>query len=215
MAISIFMPSIVEPFLYKRSFNYTRGRPARGRLLYMKIVLATPLYPPDIAAPAPYVKELARRLSARHEVTIVAYAHLPEQVPGVRIVAVRKRRMLLVRLFFYTLALWRAARNADILYIQNGASVELPAGAVKLFLSVPFFIRIGDSSAHARAAESMFLGFIERFARRFSSGVLVDMLPQRPEILPFEPRPAEKLASYEEAWREHLHALENKFAHAK
>lgn len=181
----------------------------------MKIVLATPLYPPDIAEPAPYVKELAKRLSTRHEVTIVAYAHLPEQVPGVRIVAVQKRHMLPVRLFFYMLALWRVARTTDILYIQNGASVELPAVLVKFFLPVPLFIRIGDSAAHARATESALLGYIERFARQFSSDVLVDTLPKKPEILPFEPRPTEKLASYEAAWGEHLHALENKFAHAK
>src|SRR3989344_9051256 len=43
------------------------------RLQLMKIVLATALYPPDIAPPAPYVKELATRLAANHEVTIVTY----------------------------------------------------------------------------------------------------------------------------------------------
>ena len=50
----------------------------------MTLVLASPLYPPDLAEPAPYTKELARRLSTTHTVIVVAYGRLPEKVPGAR-----------------------------------------------------------------------------------------------------------------------------------
>lgn len=78
----------------------------------MKIVLATPLYPPDIAAPALYVKELAKRIATLHDVTIVAYANLPETMPEVRMIAVSKRQPLPLRLLTYFAALIRSVRQS-------------------------------------------------------------------------------------------------------
>ena len=131
---------------------------------YMKIVLATPLYPPEIAEPAPYVKELAKRLSGRHAVTIVAYTRLPEKVSGVSIIVVDKHKPLFIRLVVYFFTLLRAAWHADIVYAMNGASVELPAALVALVTRRPFVFHIGDSVAHERAKQKQLLRFIERFA---------------------------------------------------
>ena len=170
----------------------------------MKIVLTTPLYPPDSAALAVYVKELARRLAPNHRVTIVAYTHLPEAVAGVDIVAVDKRHMLPVRLFFYTLALWRAARNADSIYSQNGASVELAVWLVALLTRRPLIMHIGDRAAHAHAAADAVRGFIKGRAFGVARAILEDTPPQKPEILPFSPRPEAALRAWEAAWQRHL-----------
>ena len=41
----------------------------------MKILLATPIYPPDIGGPAIYVQRLARELSQRNiEVTVITFS---------------------------------------------------------------------------------------------------------------------------------------------
>ncbi len=180
----------------------------------MKIVLASALYPPDIAEPASYVKELAKRLSATHEVVVVAYGRLPEQVPGARIVAIDKRRPLPLRLLSYTIALMHAARSADIIYAQNGPSVELPLILVSRAARASLFMHIGDTAAHAYAATRPLRRCVERLALR-RARVVEGAPAARPEILPFAPRPEEALAAWEESWHAHVRELEHIFTHAQ
>lgn len=180
----------------------------------MKIVVATPLYPPDIAAPAPYVKELAGRLGGRHAITVVAYTRLPEQVPGVRIISVSKEQPLVLRLLDYTIALARAMRGTDIVYAMNGASVELPIILVSLGMRKPLIIGTADTAAHVRAQKSLVLRLLEQLASWRARTVLTALPKPRPEIMPLEPYPTEAFAAYERSWVEHLAELENAFHHA-
>ncbi len=178
----------------------------------MKIVLATPLYPPDIAPPAQYVKELAKRLSAAHEVTLVVYGRLPEEVPGVRSVAVDKRLPLPLRLISYFFALAHAARGADVVYLQNGPSVELPATLLAPFLRAQLYFHYGDGAAHHYAQKHFWRRTIEGFVAR-RAGLIDDTPGQKPEILPLEAPPTAALALWEEAWKRHTTMLEQHFAH--
>ena len=179
----------------------------------MKIVVATPLYPPDIAEPAPYSKEAARRLAQKHDVTVVAYGRLLEKAPRVKVVSVSKQHPLLIRLLCYTFALMREASYADILYAQNGASVELPAVLVSFITQKPLVMHIADVIANERAKKTFLLSLIQRFAFRQARVVLSDMPLSKPEILPFEPEPREALAAYEASWRKHIATLEALFRH--
>lgn len=180
----------------------------------MKIVLATALYPPDIAEPASYVKTLAKHLTASHTVTIVTYGHIPEKIPGVRIIATAKSYVLPVRLLLYTISLFRAGREADLLYMQNGASVELPVAIVSIFTRIPVFIRFGDTSAHVWAQKHFLRRLVENFVSKKGYSVTAPNPLARPEILPFDEYPAKEFQNYENSWKEHLVALENTFAHA-
>lgn len=180
----------------------------------MRILALSPLYPPDIAEPAPYVKELARRLSSTHQVTILTYGRLPEKVPGVEIATVDKRRPLPLRLVAYTRALWRALGKADVIYAQNGASVELPLLLVLLFRRKPLLLRWGDIAAHERAKGSFFLHLFERIITRHAR-TLSDSPLQKSEMLPFVPRPTETLERYEKSWEKHLELLEKELAAAR
>lgn len=180
----------------------------------MKVVLATPLYPPEIAEPAPYMKELAKRLAKLHEVTIVAYARLPEKIPGVSIITIDKRQPLPIRLFAFLRALWQATRCVDVVYAENGASVELPSGIIARLGRRPLIMHLGDRAAHKRAHKNSFLRNIEHFALSRAARVITDMPIARPEILPLEPYPAEAFAAYEESWSTHLRALEDAFNYA-
>ena len=74
----------------------------------MRIVLATPVYPPEIGGPATYTKELALRLRDEHEIIIVAYASTSEIIPGTTLFIASKRRPLPLRFFKYTVDLFRA-----------------------------------------------------------------------------------------------------------
>jgi len=119
----------------------------------MHIVIATPLYPPDRAEPASYVKELAKRIGSTHRVFIVTYGNIPEKIRGVTIVSTSKQRPLLIRLLFYTIALFRACRDADVLYAQSGSSAGLPILFVHLFRRIPLVMHFIEDEAWERAKE--------------------------------------------------------------
>lgn len=179
----------------------------------MKIVLATPLYPPEIAGPALYVKELAKRLSVNHAVTVVAYAHLPETLPDVTVVTVEKRHPLPLRLVSYLYALIQTARKADIIYAVNGASVELPAMLASIITKASLILCIADTTAHSRAKSEFLLQLIHRFGAARAVRTVTALPMPRPEILPLETYPAEALATYEASWREHIRLLTELFNH--
>jgi len=178
----------------------------------MRVVLASPLYPPDAAAPAPYIKELAARLPDA-SVIVVAYGKLPEQVPGVRIVPVNKQQPLALRLVSFFFTLLRETKQADVLFFENGASVELPMALVSFFRRARVVMHLGDAAAHAHAQQSGVYGAIEKFARSRAAHVIEKTPQTRPEILPLAPYPTQAFAAYEQSWQEHLAELSAAFNH--
>lgn len=179
----------------------------------MKIVIATPLFPPDIEEPAPYVKTLAAKLTPTHSVTVVAYGHLHERVEGVRFVTIDKRAGRGLRVLQYVRGLWAATRAADILYVENGPSVELPALLVSVILRTPLIFHLGDARAHERAQKELFRGLVERMVSARARVTRAESPLPRPEILPFEPYPAAALAAYTASWDKHLEQLTQDIAH--
>lgn len=184
----------------------------------MRILVVTPLYPPDIAGSAPYVKALATRLSMTHKVTVLAYGHIPEMVPRVRIRSIEKRDTLIVRLWRFTYALAQEMRAADIVLVENGPSVELPFFLASLIIWRKSFFHIFDEKAAAHAATSIFHRIPFALARLRATHILgrahtyiPHPLP-RPEIIPLEPYPHDALAAYERSWDTHTRALETLFA---
>lgn len=119
----------------------------------MKIILATPLYPPEIGGPATYIKELAERLRNKHEISIVAYANTGETIPGTKLVTVSKRRPLPIRLVEYLVTLFRESKNADVIYAQNAMAAGLPAIIVGKFRNIPVVIKFVGDEAWERATQ--------------------------------------------------------------
>ena len=119
----------------------------------MKIVLATPLYPPEIGGPATYSKELAERLRDAQDVTIVAYATTSEKVAGTTLLTVSKRRPLPVRLLKFAWVLFKAARGADVIYAQNAVAAGLPAVIIGRMRRVPVVIKFVGDEAWERATQ--------------------------------------------------------------
>lgn len=180
----------------------------------MKIVLATPLYPPDIAEQAHYAKELARRLAKNgHVITVVAFTHIPEKVDGVRIIAVNKRLPRAFRFVAFVNTLVTTARTADIIYAENGPSVEIPIVLLSFFVRTPFIFHIGDKEAHERATKNMFLRYFERAICKRARAVITDVPKTRPEVLPFQPTPVAEHAAYDASWGEHIASLLKVFSH--
>lgn len=181
----------------------------------MKIVITTPIYPPEMGDPAVYVKELAGRLAEKHSVSVVMYGRLPEKVQGVSFVCVKKDRPLFLRLPAFLFSFLKEAKKADIIFSENGASIELPVGIFSLFSKKPVIFHKGDKLAEKRVEKSSLLRWIESFASKRAKNVVEDVPLKRPEILPFEPEPKEAFEKYEVSWKEHLNKLEEIFKDAK
>jgi len=187
----------------------------------MRILITTPLYPPDIAGAAPYVKELARRLQDRHTVTILAYNHIPESIENVRIISIEKSAPLLIRLSQFLAALLREMGSADVVLVENGPSVELPLFFARLMKKVKVVFHTADVVALRHAKQSLWyhLPFLlaewssdlviayEENAKKGKQHVFLPQPLPRPEILPFEPRPTESLAAYEASWKSHTEEI--------
>lgn len=173
----------------------------------MRILIATPLFPPDTAPAAVYAKELAARLSGLHEVSVVAYSYIPEQVPGAQIHAVSKRQPVPIRITAFMAALFQKARHADILYVLNGSSAELPAALVSRLTGTPLVLGISDAAAHEHAQHSSLHAMIERLARIQARSIISEMPVPRPEILPLEQKDGAAFSRYEASWEAHLATL--------
>lgn len=119
----------------------------------MKIIVATPMYPPEIAEPAPYVKEVSRRLSGEHTITIVSYANIVEKLPQGTFIAINKKDPLPIRLLKYTYTLFRASRAQDIIYVQGGTAAGLPAIIVGYLRGIPVVLRFSEDEAWERAIQ--------------------------------------------------------------
>ena len=201
----------------------------------MRILLVTPLYPPDIAEPAPYVKELAKRLKGDHEITVLAYNHIPESVNGVRIVSIEKSSILPIRLFRFFYLLLKEVNDTDSVYVQNGPSVELPLLLASFFFRVPTYFRLGDETAlRNTTTHPLFRQLLTLVLNRVNGvithGKTSPLLPEilthikgsivhdmerpltRPEILPLHAYPKEAFAEYEASWNMHVTKLTHLFS---
>jgi UDP-N-acetylglucosamine:LPS N-acetylglucosamine transferase len=194
----------------------------------MRILLVTPLYPPDIKEPAPYVKELATRMRHSAEVTILTYGHIPEAINGVRIFSVEKSAPLPLRLIHFTRALIRTMRDVDVVYVENGPSVELPFLIATFFHRPRLVLHMHDIVPLEHGKRNTVLALLTRVicSRVDSVACHKDTAPYapstsrtlvhpngRPEILPFKDKDERAFTSYEDSWRVHMDELSTLFHH--
>ena len=175
-------------------------------LTTMKLLIATPLFPPDMADPAPYIKELATRLTKEHRVTVLAYGSLPESVSKVTFITIPKRFSAPWRLLRCTLQLFRAAAAHDRVLLQNGASIEMPAYMVSRWYRSKLMLMMSDQKV-------TYSGWRASLHKRLTARCLVlshhelTWPPPRPEVFPFVPKPETDFLHYEQSWQEHLKHL--------
>lgn len=113
----------------------------------MKIVIATPIYPPEIGGPATYTKEIVSLLAKEHEVTVVAYTDDTRNPEGATLLSVSKQSRLPVRLWRFFKAVRKAAKEADVLYVQNAMAAGLPTVLAGKLTGTPVVLKfVGDES---------------------------------------------------------------------
>jgi len=120
----------------------------------MRIILATPLYPPEIGGPATYTAEIAKRLRGAHTISVVAYTDLGTQIEGTTLVRVHKSRPLPLRLISFFFTLLKATKGADVVYAQNAVAAGLPAMLVGKIRRIPVVIKFVGDEAWERATQA-------------------------------------------------------------
>ncbi len=101
-------------------------------MVSMKLVLATPLYPPQAGGPAKYAKGIAEECRRRgHQVTVVAYGSVERTLPpGLR------------HLWYFSRVLSASFSAGHILSLDT-LSVGVPAAAAARITRTPLSLRIG------------------------------------------------------------------------
>jgi len=108
----------------------------------MKIVIATPIYPPEIGGPATYTKNLREGLEKKgHSIKIVSYQGL-------------KRYPQPLKIILYSLRLFKNAKGCDLIYAFNLISCGLPTCFISKILRKKFSIRTGGDFLWERAVEA-------------------------------------------------------------
>lgn len=99
----------------------------------MRLLIATPLYPPDPGGPATYAKILETELPARGmQVALLKFSDV-------------RRYPKLVRHVLYFILLLRAGKDADAILALDPVSTGFPAMVAARLLKKPFFVKVvGD-----------------------------------------------------------------------
>lgn len=107
----------------------------------MRVLLTSPVFPPDLGGPAVYVPSLGRFLVERgHEVRVVAFCSDPQPTGYPFAVTAIARGPLPVRYLKAFFAVWKAARKVDVVYVnEHLALLHVLAGKLA---GKPVMIRI-------------------------------------------------------------------------
>ncbi len=139
----------------------------------MRVLFATGIFPPDIGGPATYVQSLAGELQRRGvEVSVVTYGDRggDSQFPVRR---VRRDRALPRRYFDFLASVYRRARDADVVYLQDPLSSGLPGWLGARLARKPVLLKIvGDAAweiARDSGAVTDDFGIFQE--KRYSAGV--------------------------------------------
>ncbi|MGB2877739.1 MAG: glycosyltransferase family 4 protein [Dehalococcoidales bacterium] len=116
----------------------------------MKILISTPIFPPEIGGPATYTVEVARRLQERgHKIRIVAFTDERPQAGNLEVIPVRIRYPILgtllrqIKLFATLLS---AAKGMDLIYVQDPVVVGVASLLVGKLVRKPLVLKfVGDS----------------------------------------------------------------------
>ncbi|MFA5831668.1 MAG: glycosyltransferase [Candidatus Paceibacterota bacterium] len=120
----------------------------------MKAVIAAPVFPPEVGNVSVYVKRFAKELckASFGDVVVLAYANTFEEIDGVKIHCIKKSDPLLIRLFLYTVKLFRLSRGADVIYVYNTFASGLPAVVVGGLRGIPVILRFSEDEVSQRAS---------------------------------------------------------------
>lgn len=147
----------------------------------MKILLTTPIFPPEIGGPATYTYEISGRLMEKgHPVRVVTFADAEPEAKDIEVITVRLsygsfgslRRQL--RLFFTML---NVARGMDLLYAQGAVVVGFCTLLVGRLLRKPVAVKfVGDVAWENAVNTAKTSKFLEEFLIEPEGGFYIKLI---------------------------------------
>lgn len=114
----------------------------------MKILITSPICPPEIGGPATYVSELGKRLSESHGITVITFTQKPKRIKKCKIVSIPHHKHFLGILFRQlklAAAIYKYAVSADIIYAQGPVVVGFTSIIIGKLIGKPTIIKfVGD-----------------------------------------------------------------------
>jgi glycosyltransferase involved in cell wall biosynthesis len=116
----------------------------------VKILVSTPIFPPEIGGPATYTVEVARRLQERgHKIRIVAFTDEKPQMSDLEVIPIRVQYRVfgtLMRQLRLFLALLSAVKGMGLIYLQDPLVVGIASLMAGKLTGKPLVLKfVGDS----------------------------------------------------------------------
>lgn len=115
----------------------------------MRILITTPIFPPEIGGPATYVYEFARRASKLgHKIDIITLADSEvSDLSGVQIHKIPRGKSKISRELQLLAKILYVARGCNIIYAQNPTAIGLPSAIAAKLLRKPLVVKfVGDTA---------------------------------------------------------------------
>jgi len=132
----------------------------------MKIIVTTPLYPPEIAEPGPYTKEVSSKLKDKLELVVLTYANFTDNDQSPKIISVPKNLSTPIRLLKYFLKLLQISKNTELIYSQSGVAASFSSVLAGLINKKPVIFRYSEDEAWERSKR---LGLTDKSLEDFLS----------------------------------------------
>lgn len=128
----------------------------------MRIVLATGIYPPDTGGPASYTHALLTWLKEQgDEATVIAYSDAPHG--DANVIRVLRKGSVLSRYARYAWEVYKAAKQADIVYLQGPVSEGLPGTIGAILAGKPRVMKIVGDYAWEQAQQKGEKALLDEF----------------------------------------------------
>jgi len=134
----------------------------------MKILITTPIFPPEIGGPATYVKEFAQRAKKKdNDVEIITLTDVEnDNLDDIDITSVKRTRNKLARHSSLFSKILKKAKKHDLIYAQNPGAVGLPSVLAGSILRKPVVVKyVGDTAWEKAFREGKTKKLLEDFLK--------------------------------------------------
>jgi len=134
-----------------------------------KILLATPIYPPDIGGPATYTQRLANQLSQKgFEVIVITFSEKEiAENTDFSVITISRAYPKVIRHFLYLLELLRLAQKSDVIYAQSPVNVGFPSLIASKILRKKLILKVvGDAAWESYATSRQKFDDLETFQKK-------------------------------------------------
>lgn len=141
----------------------------------MKIIITTPLYPPEIGDIAIYSEQLAKKLSLLHSVSLITYSNHPLHNSGFNLFYAEKNKNILERLLKYFKILIKETDKNDVIILQTGIGAALPAFIVSRLKNKRIIFRFFEDESlerkkiHTNSIKIFFISFLQKIILNYST----------------------------------------------